>query len=152
MKTTVSQVLASSQYIHKHIYECMCVYCPYCTDTRTLGWRNPIQPIGAEDWGAQYDVLAAVKDEPVSHTTRESCGRVASYTSHRNADNQLRHHRRLGASLRPTYLQRCSRPHRAAHELEGPDTAHNHGRTTQQSPPSRCCLRQQVVIRWTLYS
>lgn len=31
----------------------------------SLGWRSPIQPIGAEDMGEEYDVLEAVENEPV---------------------------------------------------------------------------------------
>jgi hypothetical protein len=31
-----------------------------------LGWRNPIQPQGAEDLGDDYDLLEAIQDEPVS--------------------------------------------------------------------------------------
>lgn len=39
----------------------------------SLGWRSPIQPIGAEDTGEEYDVLEAVENEPVldsSHTLK----------------------------------------------------------------------------------
>jgi hypothetical protein len=32
----------------------------------SIGWRNPIQPIGAEDQGDEYDPLEAIQDEPVS--------------------------------------------------------------------------------------
>ncbi|KAF9873883.1 beta-ketoacyl synthase [Colletotrichum karsti] len=42
-------------------------YCP--TDYEDDWWQNPIQPIGAEDQGEEYDVLAAVQDSPVSHTS-----------------------------------------------------------------------------------
>jgi hypothetical protein len=31
-----------------------------------IGWQSPIQPLGAEDCGEEYDVLAAVQEKPVS--------------------------------------------------------------------------------------
>ncbi|KAI8242252.1 Methylphloroacetophenone synthase [Colletotrichum sp. SAR 10_96] len=39
-------------------------YCP--TDYEDDWWQSPIQPVGAEDLGEEYDVLEAVQDEPVS--------------------------------------------------------------------------------------
>lgn len=38
--------------------------------TPRLGWQHPIQPIGAEDKGEDYDVLEAIQDEPVSPLRR----------------------------------------------------------------------------------
>ncbi|KAI1817387.1 beta-ketoacyl synthase domain-containing protein [Poronia punctata] len=40
-------------------------YCP--TNYEDSWWRNPIQPIGAEDTGLKYDVLEAVQDKPVTN-------------------------------------------------------------------------------------
>ncbi|WYZ35368.1 hypothetical protein EsH8_X_000015 [Colletotrichum jinshuiense] len=40
-------------------------YCP--TDYEDDWWRHPIQPIGAEDWGEDYDVLEAVQDEAITN-------------------------------------------------------------------------------------
>ncbi|KAK8127938.1 polyketide synthase [Apiospora sp. TS-2023a] len=40
-------------------------YCP--TDYEDEWWRSPIQPVGAEDWGLEYDVLEAVQDEPITN-------------------------------------------------------------------------------------
>ncbi|KAI8293690.1 Methylphloroacetophenone synthase [Colletotrichum sp. SAR 10_99] len=39
-------------------------YCP--TDYEDDWWQSPIQPVGAEDLGEEYDVLEAVQDGPVS--------------------------------------------------------------------------------------
>lgn len=39
-------------------------YCP--TNYEDEWWRHPIQPIGAEDSGAEYDVLEAIRDEPIT--------------------------------------------------------------------------------------
>jgi acetyl esterase/lipase len=33
------------------------------------GWRNPIQPIGAKDTGAPYDLLEGVQDSPITNYT-----------------------------------------------------------------------------------
>ena len=30
------------------------------------GWKHPIQPIGAEDRGDDYDLLETIQDQPVS--------------------------------------------------------------------------------------
>ncbi|TQN64931.1 Methylphloroacetophenone synthase, partial [Colletotrichum shisoi] len=40
-------------------------YCP--TDYEDDWWQKPIQPIGAEDKGEDYDVLEAVQDEPITN-------------------------------------------------------------------------------------
>ncbi|KAI0905937.1 BcPKS19, polyketide synthase [Ustulina deusta] len=40
-------------------------YCP--TNYEDEWWRHPIQPIGAEDKGYEYDVLEAIQDEPISN-------------------------------------------------------------------------------------
>ncbi|OCK81842.1 beta-ketoacyl synthase [Lepidopterella palustris CBS 459.81] len=40
-------------------------YCP--TDYEDEWWRNPIQPRGAEDAGDDYDILGAIKDEPITN-------------------------------------------------------------------------------------
>ncbi|KAJ5950631.1 uncharacterized protein N7479_009044 [Penicillium vulpinum] len=40
-------------------------YCP--TNYEDDWWRNPIQPIGAEDWGDKYDLLKAIQDEPITN-------------------------------------------------------------------------------------
>ncbi|TGJ87742.1 hypothetical protein E0Z10_g1069 [Xylaria hypoxylon] len=40
-------------------------YCP--TNYEDEWWRQPIQPIGAENKGYEYDVLEAVRDEPISN-------------------------------------------------------------------------------------
>ncbi|KAF8857473.1 BcPKS19, polyketide synthase [Acephala macrosclerotiorum] len=40
-------------------------YCP--TDYEDEWWRNPIQPIGAEDAGDDYDLLEAIQDEPITN-------------------------------------------------------------------------------------
>ncbi|KAI0542223.1 BcPKS19, polyketide synthase [Xylaria digitata] len=40
-------------------------YCP--TNYEDEWWRHPIQPIGAENKGYEYDVLGAVQDEPISN-------------------------------------------------------------------------------------
>ncbi|KAI1127777.1 BcPKS19, polyketide synthase [Nemania abortiva] len=40
-------------------------YCP--TNYEDEWWRHPIQPIGAEDRGAEYDVLEAIQDEPITN-------------------------------------------------------------------------------------
>ncbi|KAF2972671.1 hypothetical protein GQX73_g957 [Xylaria multiplex] len=40
-------------------------YCP--TNYEDEWWRHPIQPIGAENKGYEYDVLEAVQDEPISN-------------------------------------------------------------------------------------
>ena len=37
------------------------------TDYEDSWWQSPIQPIGAEDVGLQYDVLEAVQDAPVTN-------------------------------------------------------------------------------------
>lgn len=43
--------------------------CAFMLISRGTGWRHSIQPIGAEDWGEDYDVLEAVQDEAVSLAT-----------------------------------------------------------------------------------
>lgn len=57
-------------------YEDDCKSSPSCsaqrsknvgTDASILGWRYPIQPIGAEDTGAEYDVLEAIQDTPITN-------------------------------------------------------------------------------------
>jgi acetyl esterase/lipase len=55
-------------------YEDECKFLPLPSpDTRTLsscldlGWRHPIQPIGAEDTGTDYDVLEAIQDTPITN-------------------------------------------------------------------------------------
>ncbi|KAL0938143.1 beta-ketoacyl synthase [Colletotrichum truncatum] len=40
-------------------------YCP--TDYEDSWWRSPIQPLGAEDLGENYDVLEAVQDDPITN-------------------------------------------------------------------------------------
>ncbi|KAI0415829.1 BcPKS19, polyketide synthase [Xylaria grammica] len=40
-------------------------YCP--TNYEDEWWRQPIQPIGAENRGYEYDVLEAIRDEPISN-------------------------------------------------------------------------------------
>ncbi|GAP87780.1 putative thiolase-like protein [Rosellinia necatrix] len=40
-------------------------YCP--TNYEDEWWRHPIQPMGAEDKGVDYDVLEAVQDEPITN-------------------------------------------------------------------------------------
>ncbi|KAI1115963.1 BcPKS19, polyketide synthase [Nemania sp. NC0429] len=40
-------------------------YCP--TNYEDEWWRHPIQPIGAEYNGAEYDVLEAIQDEPITN-------------------------------------------------------------------------------------
>ncbi|KAI0838314.1 BcPKS19, polyketide synthase [Hypoxylon sp. FL0890] len=40
-------------------------YCP--TNYEDEWWRHPIQPIGAEDKGEEYEVLEAVQDEPITN-------------------------------------------------------------------------------------
>lgn len=40
-------------------------YCP--TNYEDEWWRNPIQPIGAEDTGLEYDVLEAIQDKPITN-------------------------------------------------------------------------------------
>lgn len=40
-------------------------YCP--TNYEDEWWTRPIQPVGAEDTGLQYDVLEAVQDEPITN-------------------------------------------------------------------------------------
>ncbi|KAF4900163.1 Methylphloroacetophenone synthase [Colletotrichum fructicola] len=40
-------------------------YCP--TDYEDAWWQSPIQPVGAEDLGEEYDVLEAVQDEPIAN-------------------------------------------------------------------------------------
>ncbi|KAK7754813.1 Type I Iterative PKS [Diatrype stigma] len=40
-------------------------YCP--TDYDDEWWRYPIQPVGAADRGEEYDVLEAVRDEPITN-------------------------------------------------------------------------------------
>ena len=40
-------------------------YCP--TDYEDEWWRQPIQPIGAEDRGYEYDVLEAIQDTPITN-------------------------------------------------------------------------------------
>ncbi|KAF2867263.1 BcPKS19, polyketide synthase [Massariosphaeria phaeospora] len=42
-------------------------YCP--TDYEDPWWRSPIQPVGAEDQGMEYDLLEAVQDEPITNYT-----------------------------------------------------------------------------------
>ncbi|KAK7927489.1 polyketide synthase [Apiospora marii] len=37
------------------------------TDYEDEWWQSPIQPIGAKDWGPEYDVLEAVQDEPITN-------------------------------------------------------------------------------------
>ncbi|KAI1755466.1 BcPKS19, polyketide synthase [Xylaria castorea] len=40
-------------------------YCP--TNYEDEWWRHPIQPIGAENKGQEYDVLEAIQDEPITN-------------------------------------------------------------------------------------
>lgn len=40
-------------------------YCP--TNYEDEWWRRPIQPIGAEDQGQDYDVLEGVRDQPITN-------------------------------------------------------------------------------------
>jgi acetyl esterase/lipase len=40
-------------------------YCP--TNYEDEWWKHPIQPIGAEDKGDEYDVLEAIQDEPITN-------------------------------------------------------------------------------------
>ncbi|KXH59623.1 beta-ketoacyl synthase [Colletotrichum salicis] len=40
-------------------------YCP--TDYEDEWWRTPIQPVGAKDFGEEYDVLEAVQDEAITN-------------------------------------------------------------------------------------
>ncbi|KAH9227190.1 hypothetical protein K456DRAFT_1754413 [Colletotrichum gloeosporioides 23] len=40
-------------------------YCP--TDYEDAWWQSPIQPVGAEDLGEEYDVLEAVQNEPIAN-------------------------------------------------------------------------------------
>ncbi|KAI1140804.1 BcPKS19, polyketide synthase [Hypoxylon sp. FL0543] len=40
-------------------------YCP--TNYEDEWWRHPIQPVGAEDKGDEYDVLEAVQDKPITN-------------------------------------------------------------------------------------
>ncbi|KAI0191545.1 BcPKS19, polyketide synthase [Xylaria flabelliformis] len=40
-------------------------YCP--TNYEDDWWRHPIQPIGAENKGQEYDVLEAIQDEPITN-------------------------------------------------------------------------------------
>ncbi|KAF5857101.1 hypothetical protein ETB97_006245 [Aspergillus alliaceus] len=40
-------------------------YCP--TNYEDDWWKNPIQPIGAEDKGDEYDLLEAIQDEPITN-------------------------------------------------------------------------------------
>lgn len=40
-------------------------YCP--TNYEYEWWRNPVQPVGAEDTGMEYDVLEAVQDKPITN-------------------------------------------------------------------------------------
>ncbi|KAJ5161072.1 Acyl transferase/acyl hydrolase/lysophospholipase [Penicillium capsulatum] len=40
-------------------------YCP--TNYEDEWWKNPIQPIGAENQGDQYDLLEAIQDEPITN-------------------------------------------------------------------------------------
>lgn len=40
-------------------------YCP--TDYDDEWWRHPIQPVGAANRSEEYDVLEAVRDEPITN-------------------------------------------------------------------------------------
>ncbi|EAW12177.1 putative polyketide synthase [Aspergillus clavatus NRRL 1] len=40
-------------------------YCP--TNYEDDWWKNPIQPLGAEDKGDEYDLLEAIQDEPITN-------------------------------------------------------------------------------------
>ncbi|OLN96152.1 Iterative polyketide synthase CazM 3 [Colletotrichum chlorophyti] len=52
-------------------------YCP--TDYEDEWWQKPIQPIGAEDCGEEYDVLEAVQDEPPAHADSKHPNQITNY-------------------------------------------------------------------------
>lgn len=69
-------------------------------DCISSGWRSPIQPIGAEDMGEQYDVLEAVEDKPVSRFLHTLKGQLCQEEkTHEPLDYQLWHYRCLGTSF-----------------------------------------------------
>ncbi|KUJ13529.1 BcPKS19, polyketide synthase [Mollisia scopiformis] len=54
-------------------------YCP--TDYEDEWWKNPIQPVGAEDTGVEYDLFEGINDEPI--TNYAAVGAWAPLSDHR---------------------------------------------------------------------